>query len=327
MSEAPRPQNLNRIASLDAMRFFAALSLVWIHTVESPLFIRYSVLGRFGLSYFIIVSMWLLGQSVRKQPHRGWGEFAWKRTRVLYGSFLLWNAVYLVARFTKHGVFQGGSEIILDRYLLVAGTSLQLWFLPVILAAGLLAYPLVRSTAHRPAAMAACSVLLLIAAVPLSFVPLPQTGHVSATHLYSAIILSSPAICVSLAMAVGYPLMADTFKRRRSMIAGAAVFFTALGFMFFNGYHPAMQALAGLGAFVFCLPIPSRWVPSVLAHLGKWSFGIYLIHSLWSEALQAILTRADIPVSPLRDLSIYAATLAASIVSSYLLRNTRLVPR
>ena len=305
----------------------AACALIWVHTFESPSLEHTQALSRFGLPFFFLTSLWLVGQSVRRSPHRTWASFAWQRTRIVYGSFLLWNVVYLAARFSKHLVFHQGSAIELDGWILLAGTSLQLWFMPVILMCGLLAFPIVRWSADRPQRSAVIATVLLVLAIVVGCLPHPPAMvSVSANHWVQSVYYAGPSILAAIAMAVGYPLIADHLRGRQWPWIGAAMLLAGVIAMVFFDRQPLLQLLAGSGAFLISLTLPTFPGIHRLATLGRYAFGVYLVHSLWVELLQVLANRVTSP-APWRDVAIYLTTIVLSTVSAILLQRSPLMLR
>jgi len=118
MTDHPAP---SRLLALDAMRFIAVCAIVWIHTTETlP---ETTLLARWAVPFFTIASIWLLGQSLQRNPTQSWPAYAWRRTNRLYGTFLIWNVIYLLAIAMKHTAFHSGKQIYWTPDLLYGGSS------------------------------------------------------------------------------------------------------------------------------------------------------------------------------------------------------------
>src|SRR5258706_4413077 len=129
-----------RNPSLDAARVFAALGLVWVHATQSSLS-RFHVLGRFGTSFFILAAVFFLFHPLGSSPRPTFGAYALKRFRRLYIPFAAWSLIYLLVRDVKRLLIHEPA-VTLYWSRLVAGTSMQFWFLPFIFIACLICFPL-----------------------------------------------------------------------------------------------------------------------------------------------------------------------------------------
>lgn len=54
--------------TLDAARFLAALGVVWVHTVESPAFSNLTVMGTFGVPFYVCVAMFVMRGQLARDP-------------------------------------------------------------------------------------------------------------------------------------------------------------------------------------------------------------------------------------------------------------------
>src|SRR5689334_24487348 len=71
-----------RLPVLDVMRLLAAVAIVWLHTVTSPrLGPSVDPLTRFAVPFFTAGAVFLLMESVRRDPRRKWLSYAASRLR------------------------------------------------------------------------------------------------------------------------------------------------------------------------------------------------------------------------------------------------------
>src|SRR3954453_18190745 len=88
---------ISRVQQLDAARFFAAVGIVWLHTMEiSPQTSRLGELGRFAVPFFSLVAIAMMARSMRRTPNQSWSRYSWNRIVRIAGPFLIWTAIYVV---------------------------------------------------------------------------------------------------------------------------------------------------------------------------------------------------------------------------------------
>ncbi len=325
---SPPAKETSRLLAVDAMRFVAAFGIIWIHTVESPRLTTSIALGRFGVPFFAVASLWLQSQSMRRKPELKWKQYAASRAILLYGSFLLWNAIYFLARWLKHRVFHTGSPLSWDISILWGGVSEQMWFLPVLLAACLIAFQIFRAGINSPRVAMLLGLLFMIAAVLACCMPLPGFVRDEGTNnLVQAVYFLLPALLLSVTIGLLYPWLERVLRSPIATVLAAIVFVISIYVLTRLGRSAACESIAGVAAFVASLTmLRAGWIDRV-GKLGAFAMGIYLSHVLWIEMLQAVAHRAGAPVAVWLDCSVAVASLLGALLTSYLLRRTILVPR
>ncbi|MCI0559315.1 MAG: acyltransferase, partial [Nitrososphaera sp.] len=96
-----------RLATLDAMRFMAAVAVIWLHTSTSPESDRITMIGRFAVPFFIAAALFLTCEKALKPNGPLFRQFVVDRFHRLYLPFLVWSAIYFLvrmaaARFVTH---------------------------------------------------------------------------------------------------------------------------------------------------------------------------------------------------------------------------------
>lgn len=310
------------------MRFVAACGIVWIHTVESDPLKSSVALGRFAVPFFTVASIWLLSQSLRRKPELKWTQYAASRTVLLYGSFLLWNAIYFLARWLKHRFFHAGMPLSWNIAILWVGVAEQLWFLPVLLVASLVAFPIFRAGIGRPRVAMMLAILFAILAVLACFIsPPPYVRDPGTNSVVRAVYYLLPAVLASISVALINPTLERVLKSP-VVTAAAIILFAITSYVMLSLVRsPAWEAAGGLSAFVVCFtPLRAKWI-DCLGKIGAFAMGIYLSHVLWVELLQAVAHRPGHAPAVWLDFAVAIASVLLALLTSFLLRGTILVPR
>ena len=319
----------NRNPTLDAARLCAALGLIWIHTTQSSAN-RFHILGRFGTSFFVLAAIFFLFHPLGSSPRPTYGTYIWKRFRRLYIPFAAWSFIYFLIREGKRLLTH---ESLLDmgwgRF--IAGTSMQFWFLPFILLACIVCFPLPPLFARMGKWKLLLLPLVIGAGTWVALTPRPAlrvTDEVANYFLDSAWVFV-PSIFWALALSIVYPLLPVSIKRSR-WLAAAGICLTASCIYYLwtirNSDHPLPslpRTLAGLGWLLVALaPFHGR-VVTLLSPLGKYSYGIYLVHALFVSSFHGAFKSFHLAPTVGLDILVVAVSFAASAVLTVALRKHR----
>lgn len=327
----------DRFLGVDCVRFIAALWIVWVHTVQAPI-LRTTIptieIGRFGTRLFSILAAYFLVRHVMAKPAEGWPHFAWGRFRRIYLPFLAWSLIYLAVRPVNR--LLTGNETSLSEFkweFLWIGTTYHLWFLPHVLAAGLLAYPLARwalQTERRQTVAGAVFVLGWVIAfipVPDALDPITKRGSFFAMLLYI-----TPSFLWGIGMGLWRAHRVGPWVGRREarllvfLLIACLVVSLAFppestverGHRLYDGLIFRIRLLAlGLAALAF-----ARWhgpAAEFMARFGRLSMGVYLCHILFVEGLHSFSRAYHIPASPLTDAATFLISVPLSFLTSWLL--------
>ncbi len=314
----------NRLIGIDAMRFIAACGVVWIHTTEV---LGGTIWARWAVPFFTIISVWLMGQSLSRKPDVLWSRYAVRRALRLYGTFLIWTAIYLAARALKHAVFHRGDPIMFDPALFWAGPAEQLWFLPFLCVASIAVFPLCKAAVLNPFAagiifVGSIGLAMASAVMPLSFPFELSKGN--GYFLYTSY-GTLPALFAGVAMVAGERWLGRALRTRMAAIIGAAILIGTQIVLFRTDRHAGLEAIAGVGAMMMALwPGSGKLIRSVAA-AGVYAFGIYIVHVLFVELLQALFSRVTKP-SAWEDVFVAVVSIVLSIGVSRVLQRTPLIP-
>jgi peptidoglycan/LPS O-acetylase OafA/YrhL len=316
----------DRNPTLDAARLSAALGLIWIHTTFSP----FHILGRFGTSFFVLAAIFFMFHPLGSSPRPAYGTYVWKRFRRLYIPFAAWSLIYFIIREVKRLIFH---EPLLDvgwgRF--VAGTSMQFWFLPFILLACILCFPLAPIFERMGKKKLLLLPPIIAAGAWIALAPRPQLGirDEVAKYFVNSAWTFAPSVFWALALAIVYPLLPARLRQSR-WLAVLGLGLTASCIYYLWTIRQAVdplpslpRTLAGVGWLLVALvPLRSR-VVLLVAPLGKYSYGIYLVHALFVASLHSVFKSFHITSTAWLDILVVAAAFTASAWLTVALRKHR----
>ncbi len=320
------------------MRFVAAIAVVWIHTPNLTWWSGSTSASRFAVPLFALASAYAMVGSARARP-TSFGAFVIGRFTRLYVPFLAWNFVYLAARVLKHGGDMHKLEDTPLTFLLV-GTAQQLWFLPFLLLAQIVAIGPLRWALGTPArerivagVLVGLGVGVCVARAVLGIdFPIRTEGSGDWRGGLALGFEALPAFCWGLAGALWLGKGLGSLRAPAWLgWLGLLVAVAALAI----GWRPippaavsplalACENIAGVGVFVFALWLPAPAPPSPLAALGGLAFGVYLSHVLFIQACNIAAARLHVEPSLGRDLATLAiASIGGAVLTWLLLRSAR----
>lgn len=317
---------LRHSVGLDAARFLAACAVVWIHAAESASGIAFIPACRFAVPFFTasIVFLCLTGSQVTS-PDTSWPHYAAKRLQRLYVPFLLWSIIYLLLRYAKHRFIPDASPIILGPATLLNGTAHHLWFLPFALVMSLLAFPLgvwLHRASEPLRLMVSIAAFVLGIVISLSPYPVPMDPVGKPVSYFVNLGWDAlPAAFFAIAAAAALP------RNPSVRVASVAVpiFVVTVIVLLVKGHHPLTAAVAGISLLALALhaSIAER-LHRGLMELGSLSLGIYLIHVLFVEGLQAARQILHFAPSPAMDCLIVLLAIGLSVAGTWLVRRAPL---
>jgi peptidoglycan/LPS O-acetylase OafA/YrhL len=273
------------------MRAIAALSVMWTH---APLIgthwgnIWKHVAGamRFGVPFFTIAALILLNRSIAKRPEEPVGVYAKGRFARLVPPLIVWSVIYIVFyAVMRH--FGGGKQVPIGPGLLLGGAAIHLWFLPFILIACVLAFPLLKAVRAKPGLKPIVAFTLCLAAAGAVFLPnrFPPERYggidAGALFFFEQAIWNLPTFFAGIAIAMYYP---QSLTARQSFIAslvGMVIVVAAAVLAYKRVSSSGIQLAKGFGISLIALSTWSPWFVRKLAWFGRLSFGVYLVHLLY----------------------------------------------
>jgi len=263
-SDAPATR-ATHFAGVDAARVFAACGVVWIHLVARTPYEHWNVLGRFGTPFFAAVGLFFLFFRPPGKAVPAWRTLVADRFRRLLLPFFFWFAVYAV--------------------LVVPAAGWRavnhLWFLPFLFTSMVCAWPLVRVLQVFEFLRLPCAALLIVAGMLCAWfdLPLPQAGSegwVLAHHVWAFVpaTLWGGACGLLLSGARGL----DRYQVALAPV-GAMLLAGGIATLLERGStYTVARSAAGVGWMLIALGLPRFRGTRVLAVVGRWGYGVYLIH-------------------------------------------------
>lgn len=339
MSTSPTSQPRGRIVAYDALRLFAIVSVVGIHTLmgyrglvprTAPVAV-FDDLLHYAVPLFVFISGALIwGQPWRPRP-KAYRLFVTRRAKAIALPWLAWSAVYAVLLAATEPDLSATVRR-LPALLLSGHVWYHLYFVPMLLGFYLVT-PLAARLAHRSPE------LLVVLAYGLRIVLGPHVSDV-ATHIHPQ--LGQYAVHVfthlpHMALGAWFALRLDVLPSRLRAtwpaLLGAGTLI--LGWASVNGLgqvvpqlqrlvYPTGMALTVLGLALGAVALEPHYERHAqhLTHLGSLAFGVYFVHPLllWAVRLVAPQTGADsLWLHPWFPLAVWAAVTAASFAISQVL--------
>lgn len=302
---APSPAT-ERLAGIEWMRGVAAFGVICIHaglavhnrTTPAAGFLLQDLFG-FALSFFLMTSFFF---AIRAEtgPWLPWHEWMQRRAGRLLVPFAFWSAIYLALHVGKLALHHQDNEIEMlfqdpAALVLSGGTSIALYFLPLIFT-GLVLIHLLSGALKRLPSLALA--LGFIVAVVLRGL---WSHQAPALHLDSPSLSQAPLKlflgfvefgirCLPLIFAAA--LLARHTPSPTTKNAYAFIIAGAIYLIFPHFIRPpasATDSVLGVGAFLLgwglsgLLPA-SKWAVTV----GLFSFGVYLVHQVYLELIQLV---------------------------------------
>lgn len=309
------------MATLDAARLLASAAVIWVHSV--PVDSQAGIYGTFSTPFFTMVAVYFLLRTLQKSPEKSFASYAWSRLGRLYLPFLAWSIIYLVARNIWR--LAAGEPVMLapNPGDFLAGTSMQLWYLPFILLTGLAVFPIGKFLARRPHGGWGVAFACIISGIVWALAPRPEfAGMTPLDHFLSRSWDHAP----SVALGVAFFILLSRLRKNLDTppivaVAGVAVVVLCLGSFAVMGYSTLAKTLSGAGLMLLVMcPLNWSWIRRA-GSFGTYSIGVYFIHPLLTVPAREIFARC-LPQHPslllLGSAGIvafaYAASLAATMV-------------
>lgn len=336
-----------RNLGLDTARILAAFGTVWIHSVQSDDIAPWGEVGRFAVPFFCVTAAILLVETLYANPSRTTMSYGLQRLGRLYLPFLVWTGIYLLARWLKHAALGFGQPIVLLPSMAVNGSAHHLWFLPALAIWTWVAFPIVKALMRSPRlAKPAAVTIFVVAAIwarvysPVTEVSPGVVGLAEFPRLYDAVhrldvglpyfvdqnLRRFPCFLAGIALALFFGPLQRLREGVQTTSAWTGVFCTAACMLEVAaiGRNSLLAMIAGLGwtiaAYGRWAPV---WLPRVIGRLGRLSFGVYLVHVLFCEALQSVGKRLDMPETWWFDLAVFFSSSVGSLLLVWALRQFR----
>jgi len=338
-----------QILAVDALRFVGIAGVVWAHCVGEQLGQAY-VLGRFGTPLFAFISAYFLALTVQKARYVDLSSYASARAEYLLLPYVAWCIIYYCMMYMKCILLGGASFPELRFSQLLTGTAYHLWYLPFLMAANVIAFPILKRSLRSERSRRRLVVGLLVLMPLLALLPKPvevqrevssagslaggqavRVGPFDLRGLHRDVVDTLgwveeswgrlPSFLLGLAVGMG----AAGFRRFtcslwRSVGLGLIMAVGGIAGMWVWGIGPAVQTLSGLGAGLIAFSPLRGPLIAWLAGLGRYSYGVYLTHLLFVNAFQTLGRGLNLPVTWWLCVIYLVLALAASLAFTALLQ-------
>lgn len=285
----PKVARTNRNATIDLFRLFASVGVIALHvktsTEVSEIYNKF--FWTLCVPYFYTTSLIYYIVSSQKSTIKAHYTKIYSRIIIPY---LAWTAVYM-SLFLLKDFITGKSRVIeFWRILFYGESSVQLYFVPTLIFLQLLALSISllfinsKKDYKKGIVILIVSISYFIIGDVFNCFGSAETGNFLGLIIY----LTFAFYLVSL--------QNNSINQPVFMIVGAILTIAAITSNFLNyrfevlGYS-LLLPVSGMGLFLIAVSNPLKNVPEWLIRLSSVSFGIYLCHVLFLEALEFVLEK------------------------------------
>jgi surface polysaccharide O-acyltransferase-like enzyme len=324
-----------RLALLEVARWIAIYAIVWLHAVRSDILRPSTVLTRFAVPFFVGACVYLVFQSVYRNPQRTFIGYGWSRFLRIYVPFLGWSAVYLGFKALKSvSLPDQPNEYPQGLEVLWTGTFYHLWFMPFILLVSLAAFLVAKMVSKVEALRWPVAIGSLAAGVALT-VPAVTDAIGSNDSSWQYVVDAIPAMFWAMTLALAFrpaaalptPTPAHCTGRVSPcpcrLLMDISVFAGSMIWLAIYGRSAFCENLAGLSLLLIALrPTDSPFLRRV-GQFPSLAYGIYLSHMLPIKLFESVgAWRGFLPCWQL-DLVIFLASAGAATFLTFLLYQSR----
>lgn len=315
LTAAPSP----RWPLLEIARWVAIYAIVWLHTVQSDMFLRTTVLTRFAVPLFVAASVFLVFQSVRHKPGRTFLEYGRQRFIRIYVPFLVWSAIYLGFKALK----SASMPEMENRYpsglaILWTGGFYHLWFMPFILGVSLAAFAVAKAV-HSHAWVRWPATLAMLAGGAAIGVTRGTPGVSPLGYMVDAL----PAALWGATLALVFDADRPFWRNLSRFHIDAVAFLACLAYLWMYNRSIFVENVAGIAALLMSLHMPRSSLLWRLGTIPSLAYGIYLSHLLPIKIFGAIAKRQGFSVGWKLDLAIFFTSAIAATLLTWLLYRFR----
>ena len=241
----------------------------------------------------------------------------------IYRPFVTWSLVYALVQLTAFWVGLADQEPALGPQLFLLGGAAHLWFIPFILAAGVLSYAAMPIAVRYPNA---CGTAAGVVAIALTVWQAQLLVRPEDLPLLPQFAARSTAVFAGAAIAAWMLGTARSIRMRR-MVGIVGLAFTVIGswLAVSAGGSRVMWGIA-IGVSVYCTCMGGwrqPWMRTV-GSLGPYSLGVYFAHYAFIEGYEDIARKIfGIRIDSLANAALVALSIASAIVVVWVLAQQR----
>ncbi|MFM8872276.1 MAG: acyltransferase family protein [Phycisphaerales bacterium] len=306
--------------SFDVARLVAALAVIVVHSPGLDHVPAWSLPLRFAVPFFCCSAVhFAFLQYATRRPPMTLLEYADDRFERVYRPFVIWSLIYVLVQLSAYWVGLADREPVLGLQLFLLGGAAHLWFIPFILAAGVIAYAGVPIVVLHPNA---CGTAAGVVAIALAAWQAQLPVRPEDLPLLPQFAARSTAVFAGAAIAAWMLGTARSIEMRRTVgIVGLA--FAGIGSWLAatSGGSRVMWGIAiGVSAYCVCLGgWRQQWMRTV-GSLGPYSLGVYFAHYAFIEGYEDIARKVfGIRIDSLANAALVALSIASAIVVVWVL--------
>jgi surface polysaccharide O-acyltransferase-like enzyme len=307
--------SVTKISGFEYLRVLASLAVVVIHARFTNEILNGIYLTQFAVPCFILISIFLLGFNADKSSK----EIFSKVFKRIFIQYSVWTILYLCLRYVKSILLN--SEFTLGfNEIFLGGSSVQLWFLPAIFV-----WQIMMSYFYKIKNLIIDCILCLIFFMIGYFYNYYNTDHSAFLNLflyYSGYVILGKIIFNNINVFTKIPskiyLVLISILSICIIIKGIYKF-TDLDFYI-------IDILYSTSIFIFFTVTIFR-VNKTVSNLSKYSFGIYLSHFIFYQALYTALAFARIEITMFITICNIIVTFLISYLFCYLLSKSNLLSK
>jgi len=295
---AEKPRFTGRVVAYDALRVFAILSVVAIHTLmpyrsvlppDAPVRVLDDLL-HYAVPLFVFISGALLWSKPWAGGAAAYPNFMRRRFRAIGVPFLAWAALYAVLYVARA---QDASAALAEVPGLVVSGHIwyHLYFVPMLLTFYLLT-PVAASLIQRSPELALALAYILRVLLGPTIIHWAAGMHPLAGQYLTHVLSHLPHMALGAWFAVRLDVLPAWFKRGWPALLGVGI--VVLGALSVSGLpawpfqlqrllFPSAMAMTVLGMALGAMalePRYERWSRQT-THLGSLAFGVYFVHPLF----------------------------------------------
>lgn len=314
-----------RVVALDILKLVAILAVVFNHTCTEEVFRAGMQLTRFGNHAFTAVSCYLALAAGHRSVVGERGGWMLRRITALYGLFLIWNSLGLIARIAGAAYARQPNPFTLDGMLL-SGFTLGLWFLPFIAVANCLAYAVGGHLAGCGSRRLAVWAGVLVAVALVLAVSPSYTQVTFPVYFFTIALKNIPTALLTIALAIYLVRRPEVPRRPAVRAAAIAGFLTgAAAVIWFDRNIFLWECLMGIALLVGFMGWRMERIGRPAALL---SIFIYVAHGIFIQVLRHLVlpprTASNADNFWMFNLLLFGVTLGGLLVLYWLVIRLRL---
>ena len=316
------------VSGFDAIRVFAAFSVVWIHgCVTSTTAIKMDVFNQYAVPVFIAISFFLYTQQLATNPKLSFSNIITSKFQRLMIPYFIWTIIYLLIRLFKSSYIKDPIDLNPVAIIFFRGTSYQLWFLPNLFYLSILFFPLIKYLMNKQKLFNAVFISIAAAALIIRCnvrSDISEKGWFE-RHAMLYVIPSLIPAAAGVFLYYNYKFIKRVYTKLNftvSLFILCIIFFS----QYFIDQYWIIMLFTVLLLLFFTFYVQN--VSPALKRISVNSMGIYLAHGVFLEGIKTFLKIKKVKVQGLTEtFFLIVATYFASLILSDLLSRKKFLKK